>query len=109
MSKTLKRGIAGLVILLLAIGAVYAWNTFSSPRRWQRGFAQIAEGDSEQKVLDIMGKPSETKDCDQLRYTNDELWRECAAEYWYFGFMENWILVIGKNGKVVAKWHDVSP
>jgi hypothetical protein len=110
MSKTFKRSILGLVILVLAIGVAYAWNSFSNPSRWERGFAQIAEGDSEQKVLELMGKPSEAKNCDELRYSsNDQLWKECAAEYWYSGFMENWIFVISKNGKVVAKWHDVSP
>jgi hypothetical protein len=110
MSKTLKRGIVGLVVLLLAIGTAYAWSAFSTPRRWERGYDQIAEGDSEQKVLDIMGKPSETKDCDDLRYSsNGQLSRECAEEYWYSSFMEERIFVIGKNGKVVAKWHSVSP
>ncbi len=110
MSKTLKRGIFGLVILLLAIGAAYAWNSLSTPRRWERGFAQIAEGDSEQKILDIMGKPSESKDCYQPRYSgNDQLFRECAEEHWYYAFVERWVVVIGKNGKVIAKWHTVSP
>ena len=110
MSKIYKRGIVGLVIILLAIGAAYAWNSISAPRRWERGYAQLAEGDPEQKVLDIMGKPSEAKDCYRPRYSgNEELWRKCAEEYWYFGFMEEWVFVIGKDGKVVAKWHSVSP
>src|SRR5262245_15028077 len=109
MSKTFKRGILGLVILILAIGGAYAWNSLSAPRRWKRGFTQIAEGDSEQKVVDIMGKPSEAKSCDELRYTNEKLWRQCSEEYWYSGFMEEWIFVIGKNGTVIAKWHSVSP
>lgn len=110
LSKTFKLGLFGLVIFLLAIGAAtYAWNSLSVPRRWERGYDRIAEGDSAQKVLDIMGKPGEAKDCSDFRYTNEELWRECAEQYRYFGFMGEWVFVIGKNRKVVAKWHSVSP
>jgi hypothetical protein len=92
------------------IGSAYAWNSISALRRWERGFAQVAEGDPEQKALDLMGKPSETQDCYRARYSgNEELWRKCAEEHWYYGFMEEWVVVIGTNGKVIAKWHSVSP
>ncbi len=110
MPKIYKRGLVGLVVVLLAIGAAYAWNSFPNPRRWERGYSQIAEGDPEQKVLDVLGKPTDIKDCYRPRYSgNDQLWMKCAEEYWYSGFMQEWVFVIGKNGTVIAKAHTVSP
>ena len=108
--KIYKRSILGLVIILFAISAAYAWNSLSAPSRWARGYSQVAEGDPEQRVVDIMGQPSEKQDCYRPRYSgNDALWRECAEKYWYYGYMEEWVVVVGTNGKVVAKGHSVSP
>ena len=110
MSKIYKRVIVGSVILLLAIGVAYAWSSLPHPRRWERGYSEIKVGDAEQQVLDLMGKPSETQDCYRPRYSgNEEIFRKCAEEYWYHGFMEDWFIVIGTNGKVIAKSHQVSP
>jgi hypothetical protein len=105
-----KRYVVGLMLLLSGVLATYAWNTLPDGPRWERGYSQIEEGDSEQKVLEIMGKPSEINDCDRQRYSgNPELWQKCAEEYSYVAFMQIWKVVIGKDGKVVAKWHNVSP
>ena len=57
----------------------------------------------------MMGKPTEIKDCFSPRYSgNDEIWYKCAEEHWYVGVMQEWVYVIGKDGKVIAKSRSVS-
>jgi hypothetical protein len=110
MAKLRKRYLVGLILLLSGALATYAWNSLPDGPRWQRGYPQIAVGDSEQKVLEVMGKPSEIKDCERPRYSgNSKLWQKCAEEYWYVTFMQTWAVVIGRDGKVIAKWYNVSP
>jgi hypothetical protein len=76
------------------MAVVLAWNALPNAHRWEQGYSQIAEGDSEDKILEILGKPPEIKDCDQLRYSRPELWQKCAEEYWYVAFMQEWCYVI---------------
>jgi hypothetical protein len=110
MTKPGKRFLVGVTLVLSVTLATYAWNSLPNGPRWQRGCPQIAVGDSEQRVLEIMGKPNEIKDCERPRYSgNLELWQKCAEEYWYVTFMQTWGVVIGKDGKVIAKWYNVSP
>lgn len=112
MTKLLlrKRYLVVLVILLAGAAGTYAWLSLPDGPRWQRGYPQIAEGDSEQEVLEIMGKPCEIQDCYQQRYSgNLKVWQKCAEEYWYVASMQEWVIVIGKDGTVIDKWHSVSP
>jgi len=110
MTSLRKRYLMGLLLLLLGGLATYAWNALPDGPRWQQGYQQIVVGDSEERVLEVMGKPSEIKDCHRPSYSgNPELWYKCAEEHWYVVVMERWIIVIGKDGRVAAKWHNVSP
>jgi hypothetical protein len=99
----------GTALLVIGMAVVLAWNALPNARRWEQGYSQIAEGDPEDKVLEILGKPTEIRNCDQLRYSRPELWQKCAEEYWYVAFMQEWCYVIDKDGKVLIKWHSVSP
>jgi len=109
MFTTQKKWIVRVLLLLIAVGAVYVWNSLPSVRRWERGFSQISEGDHVTRVTGVLGKPTEIKDCNALRYSgNPELGRKCAKEYWYIGFLQEWVYVTDQNGIVVAKWHSVS-
>ena len=99
----------GLIVLVICVGVTYAWHSVSRSKRWERGYDEIKEGDSEEKVLEILGKPTEDNDCDRLRYSRPEIWPQCADEYRYIGFMQEWGYVIGKNKTVLLKWHSVSP
>src|SRR5690349_895323 len=100
-----------LVLLVLVIGAaaVYGWTRLPSPRRWERGYSQIAEGDSEAKVVELLGKPTMIENCDQIRRSRPEMWPKCAEEYRYESFLQEWGYVIGQDGTVLLKWHSVSP
>jgi hypothetical protein len=74
-----------------------------------QGYYLIKVGDDEERVAEILGKPTEIKDCFRPRYSgNDEIWYKCAEEHWYVGFMQEWVYVIGKDGKVIAKSRSVS-
>lgn len=108
MTKPSKRYLIVGTLLLLGAVATYGWASLPDGSRWQQGYPQIAEGDSEEKVLEIMGKPTEIRDC-HPRSSGNSLWHKCAEEYWYLTFMQSWGVMIGKDGKVIAKWHNVSP
>ena len=61
MTKLRKRYLIRLMLLLSGALATYAWNTLPDGPRWQRGYPQIVEGDSEQNVLEIMGNRVRSK------------------------------------------------
>ena len=84
------------------------WNSLPSARKWEQGYEQISEGDHVTTVIDVLGQPTEIKDCHASRYGNAEIGRRCAKEYWYIAFLQEWVYVIDKDGIVVAKWHSVS-
>jgi hypothetical protein len=66
-------------------------------------------GDSEKKVLEVLGKPTEVKDCFHSQFgSTPEIRQKCAKEYWYIAFLQEWVYVIDGDGKVIAKWHSVS-
>lgn len=106
---TRKSFIVGLILLLTGVAAVYAWRSLPSPRRWEQGYSKIAKGDPEEKVLEILGEPTEIKDCYSSTIGNPELGQKCTKEYWYIAFLQEWVYVIDKEGNVLAKWHSVSP
>ena len=106
MTTASKKILFSLIVLVIVVAA---WNALPSARRWERGYSQIAEGDSEDKVLEILGKPTKINNCEEVRYSRPEIWPKCAEEYSYVAFMQEWGYVIGKDGKVLLKWHSVSP
>jgi len=109
MATARKKWIARVLLLLIALAAVYVWNSLPSARRWERGYSQISEGDHVTNVTKVLGKPTEIKDCHSSRYSgNKELAQKCAKEYWYIAFLQEWVYVIDQDGIVVAKWHSVS-
>src|SRR5215208_7507938 len=108
MKMARKKILFSTLVLLVGVGVVFAWTALPNASRWERGYSQIAEGDSEEKVLDIVGRPTEIKDCDDLRYSRPEIWQKCAEEYSYSAFMQEWGYVISKEGRVLLKWHSVS-
>ena len=111
MATTRKKWVIRIVLLLIAVGVVYVWNSLPSKRRWERGFDQIVEGsDHVTKLTEVLGKPTEINDCNPARFSHDpELKKRCIKEYWYISFMEEWVYVVDQDGIVVAKWHSVSP
>jgi hypothetical protein len=110
MAMTRTKIIIALVLIAAAVGIVYAWSSMPNAPRWERGYSQIVAGDSKQTIVDILGKPTEIKDCYNTRYSAPrEIWEKCSEEYWYIAFMQEWGYVIDKDGKVLTKWHSVSP
>lgn len=83
-----------------------------------RGYGLLAHGDSEQRVVDLMGHPDEEKgppenvswDGDDSISTNAG---ECVRECWYempLTFCgEAWTVGFDAKCRVVAKYHYVSP
>jgi hypothetical protein len=109
MTRVPKRLVFGVVLLLVGVGAAYAWNSFPSAKRWEVGYEKISEGDSESKVLTVLGQPTEVKDCFASQFgSNAEIRNRCAKEYWYIAILQEWVYVIDGDGKVIAKWHSVS-
>ena len=46
MAKTHTKIIAALALAVAAVGIVYAWYSLPDRLRWERGYPQIATGDS---------------------------------------------------------------
>ena len=109
MAKTRTRILILLTLIGVIVGAVYAWNSLPHASRWERGYSQIEEGDSKRKLLEILGKPTEIKDCYSTMHSAPrEIWEKCGEEYRYIAFMQEWCYVIDREGNVLTKWRSVS-
>ena len=108
MAMTRKSFIVSLALVLISVAAIYGWRSLPSSRRWKDGYSKISEGDPEEKVIEILGEPTHIKDCFHSSFGNQEILQKCAKEYWYIAFLQEWVYVIDKDGKVLAKWHSVS-
>jgi hypothetical protein len=109
MAMTRKSFIVSLMLLLTGVAAVYAWSFLSRPRRLEQGYSKISEGDREEKLVEILGEPTEIKNCFNSSFGTEEIRQKCGKEYWYVAFMQEWVYVIDHDGRVLAKWHSVSP
>jgi hypothetical protein len=99
-----------VVLLAATFGIIYAWDSTPDVPRWKKGYVQIAAGDSKHKVVEILGKPTEIKDCAGIRFSAAPYIAErCAEQYGYVALMQEWGYVFDKEGKVLTKWHSVSP
>ena len=78
--------------------------------RYTAAYSKIQVGDDKQLVLQTFGKPEEITDCYFFNYSpaDENLKARCAEEYWYRAFIEQWVFVFDKNGKVISKGHDIS-
>jgi hypothetical protein len=106
MAKKRIKIIATFTFAILIVGVVYAFNSMPNVPRWNQGYPQIKAGDAKQRVVDLLGKPTEIRACQSPAWANVE---SCAEEYWYIAPLEEWIIAINKNGKVITKAHSVSP
>lgn len=82
-----------------------------TPReKYSSNFEKIQAGDMKQKVSDLMGQPDEIKDCYTFWYSqaNEETKAKCSEQYWYRGGLEQWLIVFDKDGKVIARSHNIS-
>jgi hypothetical protein len=108
MAMTRKSFIISLALVLIIVAAIYGWRALPSARLWEEGYLKISEGDSEERVVEILGEPTKIKDCFASSFGKQETRQKCAKEYWYIAFLQEWVYVIDKDGKVVTKWHSVS-
>ena len=65
-------------------------------------FAEIHQGQTKHEVLQILGSPDETTGC-----TSDN--RECVETFWYYGFIECWMVYFDRDGRVIDGGYNVSP
>jgi len=97
--------LAVLAIVLLLIGA---W--IIRARKYERGYAQVGNGDSKQKIIASMGEPSKVEDCHYFMYSSVDVRdkERCVEMYWYGLFPDEYIFVLDKDGLVIYKFHNVS-
>lgn len=98
-------------ILLLGVTLIgVLWLRPFARERYVGAFPKIKVGDSKQSVLQLLGEPTETTDCYSVQYSeiDADLKAKCAEQFWYRAFLEEWIIVFDKDGKVLLKGHSVS-
>ena len=84
-----------VIVPLFFIGACVV-----KAKRYESGFARVAVGDSKQKVIDLLGEPSEVEGC----YADEK----CADVFVYYSFMERRGFIFDNGGKVINKYYNVS-
>ena len=110
-----------LKIFLLTISvALFASVLFVVRRNsvLEQGYKDIRKGDPETRVVTILGEPKRITaapehaawDTDITIKANQD---ECVKEYWHIALFtfcgESYTIGFDKNGKVVSKYHYISP
>lgn len=111
MPKRRKIGIFMLVMLLGSV-AFLSWKTY----QYDKGFAKIHSGATQQEVLAILGNPDAITDgtttiYGEKRGKNHPAPVGCAEEYWYYAFFlpVAWEYSFDKDKKVIFQYNWVSP
>ena len=100
-----SRVIGGLIVIavLTVVTLVgYASAKVYRVSKIQRHFGEIHKGQTKQEVLNILGSPDETTDC-----RSDD--RECVETFWYYGFIERWMIYFDRYDRVIDVNYNVSP
>lgn len=101
------------VIALIPVGYVTACSWVS--HRGESAMAQIADGDSEAKVIALFGAPTvrEQQGAGYHRYVNDACTAPCVERLWFENRLsvvdEAWFVALDKDGRVLKAAHLVSP
>ena len=82
----------------------------SARERYSRAYPAIKVGDTKQSIISVFGKPSAITNCYSYQHSepNETLAAKCAEEYWFRAGLEEWVLVLDKDGVVISKGHDIS-
>jgi hypothetical protein len=101
-----------LLVGTIVIAVIAGW--FSCHLRSDRieaGFTKTTNGNTEQQVITVMGRPSKVGKCGQLMPTSN-FPAHCSKEYLYndpFLLPQNWAIWFDENGRVVDKYYYSSP
>ncbi len=109
-----RRVLVTCLLLGLAFLARGCWLGHSRAR----GYERVARGDSEERVVELLGTPDQTTGATDYvswddDYTTGSHDGECVGEYWYRRPLttcgEEWKVGFDAKGKVVSKYHYISP
>ena len=100
--------LVGVALIVLIAGCVLQY------KRYERAYARLLPRVSEASVREAFGTPREVRQCGQEPSWDGEPVAQrvaCAKELWYFSRIspEQWGIGIDQEGKVIAKYHFVSP
>lgn len=104
--------VMGVVVLLPTL---YVGSCSVVEHQHEEAFAQVKEGDTERKVIAVLGEPAdrETPSHRIASYGSPECTSPCAQRLWYpnrMGLMgEAWAIELDGEGKVVHTAHLTSP
>jgi len=96
--------LAGILSTLITVAWLVRRRTFES------NYSQIRIGDSEQKVVELYGKPEETGDCAEYKRPSalEVVQKHCVKVFWYGSFLKQWGFFFNDDGKVIHKAYNVS-
>ena len=92
-----------IILPLILIGACVV-----KEKRYERGYARVEVGDSRKDVERLLGEPAEVQSCSGPVNFGGRVTGECAKEYVYYSFLEEWWIIFDKDGKVLGKLYSVS-
>ncbi|MBB3228104.1 hypothetical protein FHW69_002739 [Luteibacter sp. Sphag1AF] len=112
-ARKVPRIVAGIIVL---IPALYFTSCSLISGQRARAFEQVHVGDTEQQVIDVMGKPADRETAGgprQTKYGVAACTAPCMQRLWYPNSIslagEAWSVDIGSDGHVVNDDHITSP
>ena len=105
-----------VVIISIAVISPFLWMAHQArlKRRYEFALNRIQVGDSEDTVVELMGKPTWRDWCRPLPTDSDskeakQFHERCFITYTYSTFMEHYGVSFDKDNRVSGKFHSVSP
>ena len=85
---------AALTVAVFAVSSIGTCELRSVLR--EKAFAKVEIGNTREQVVALLGSPDEAEKCP----------RECDDEYFYYVFMQKWMIHFDKDGKVIEKGYN---
>jgi hypothetical protein len=94
----------------LAVVSLLVLSRPTAREKYTAAYPRINYGDAKQMVIDAMGKPDEIRDCSSFWHSEaiDDIKSKCGEQYFYRGGLEQWLIVLDREGKVISKSHNIS-
>ena len=112
--RTALYGAAVAAVVIACLPLFHVANEYRLKRKYEVALTRLQVGDSEQKVVSLMGQPDERNWCYPLPTDHDtveqkKFHEQCVLTYTYITFLENYGVSLDKDNRVSGTFHSFSP
>jgi hypothetical protein len=112
--RTIGYIVAAAIAIVIALPFLWMANEGRLKRKYEAALNSIEVGDSEERVVELMGQPDQRNWCFPLPTDHDspkdkQFQQQCYIQYTYVTFMEHYGVSFDKDNRVSRTFYSVSP